>query len=293
MPASLLVAGKADGGLLLGVLRELNIEDVWVLHNDLGDRFMLDPVPDFVVGVLTDDENSPRSKNKTFTNGEVSLRLGLAAGRGVPALAIVPPTAKMRSPDPLIMVAACDVHVRQALADHLWAFTATLDFPPPSSAPPGPIERGLENADEYLAVLNQLEWGSRGFGGQFERLMGRVLMSAGAAVAETKGSLGDRVDLAFVPSGGSTDIILVELKAGHLSEATLSGAEEQLQRFVIERQAKYGIVLYHDTYGRSLPNRHSTPLIVRMSARELIQRLAGEPLPKVLDAAVVEAVGRM
>lgn len=291
MRVALLVAGEADAGLLRGVLRELNIDDVWVLHNDLGDRFILDPVPDFVVGVLTADDGSPQSRSTAFTNAEVSLRLGFAAGRGVPTLAIVPPTTEIRSPDPLITVVACDMHARQALVDHLWAFTATFDLP--SSSPPVPTERPLENADEYLAALEQLQWGGRGSVGKFERLISRVLMSAGAAVAETKGSLGNRVDFAFVPSGGSTDIILVEVKAGDLSEKKLSGAEEQLQRFVIERQAKYGIVLYHDIHGRSFPSRHSTPRIVRMSARELIQKLAGEPLHKVLDAAVVEAAGRM
>lgn len=294
MRVSLLVAGEVNKGPLLRVLHELNIDDVWVLHNDLGDRFMLDPAPDFVVGVLSDrDSDAKAVQNKTFTNGEVALRLGLAAGKGVPTLVIASPSTQMRSPDPLITVVRCPIK-RDALVGHLWAFTTSLSLSPSSDAT-APPERQLENADHYLSELDRLEWGSTYFGDQFERLISRLLLSAGAAVVETEsaGPLGDRVDIAFMPSGRSGDIILVELKAGNISEKQLAAAEEQLQRYVIGRQAKYGIVLYHDVSGRMLSSHHSTPLILRMPARELIQKLANDPLPKVLDDAVGEAAGRM
>ncbi|MFD4955253.1 hypothetical protein [Streptomyces sp. NPDC058451] len=279
---------------LLDVLRALNVEDAWVLHNDLGDRFMLEPVPDFVVGVLAGDDSDRWDKPKGFTDGEVTLRLGLAAGRGVPALIIAPPSIEMRTPDPLITVVACEVDSRQALADHIWAFTTTLDLSP-ANLFHEPTGRRLRNADEYLTALERIEWGGSNPGVQFERLMVRMLMEAGAAVvnSEPYGFMGEPVDIAFMPSGGSSDIVLVELKAGHLTEKRLSEAEKQLQALVIERHAKYGMVLYHDVEGRPLRSRHSTPLILRVPARELIHRLADDPLSKVLDTAVIEAVGRL
>ncbi|WP_369221535.1 hypothetical protein AB5J52_06775 [Streptomyces sp. R39] len=293
MRASIVIAGQTEVQHLTRVLRGLDVDDVWVLHNDLGDRYILDPVPDFVVGVLSDDDLSGGTSPKPFSNNDVALRVGLAAGRGVPALVIAPPPIQAASPDPLITVVACEVDAHQALTDHIWAFTTTLDLP--SNPAPELPERRLKNPDHYLSELDRLD----GRGGvtalQFERLVGQILMEAGAAVveAESQGQADQRVDIAFMPSGGSQDIVLVELKSGRLTEKRLRDAEEQLQSFVIERRAKYGMVVYHDVEGRPLSSRRTTPLIFRMSARELIQRLAAEPLPKVLNDAVVEAVGRM
>ncbi|MGW3242361.1 hypothetical protein [Streptomyces sp. NPDC001070] len=293
MRVSVLVAGETDVRPLLDILQGLDVEEAWVLHNDLGDRFMLDPVPDCVVGVLTLEDLSQSAKGKPFSNADVGLRMGLAAGRGVPTLVIAPAPIQATSPDPLITTVTCSLDATDALTDHVWAFTAMLDLPVKKRVPASQGER-LGDAAGYLAELDRLDWGSGSLGMKLERLVSRVLMATGAAVVEPEASsLGDRVDIAFLPSPDSPDIVLIELKTGHLQETQLEQAEEQLQKYVIDRQARYGLVLYHDLSGKPLKSRHPTPLIVRMSARQFIEKLASEPLPKVLDAAVVEAVGRI
>ncbi|WP_329437931.1 hypothetical protein [Streptomyces canus] len=294
MRTSILVAGLTKVRPLLDVLGELQIEENRILANDLGDRRMFEPTPDLVIGVLAENNDRARaSQYKAFTNEEVTLRLGLMAGRGVPALIIAPPSTQLHSPDPLITVARSPM-TREALVDHVWAFTTSVELSPSSAVAVSP-ERKLENPGHYLTELDSLERASGSSGTRFERLIGSMLLDAGAAVVENESlsQAGDRVDIAFMPSRRSADIILMELKTGHISEKWLTAAEEQLQRYVIERQAKYGMVLYHDVNGRMLPTRQSTPLIVRMSARELIEKLAADPLPKVLDDAVATAVERM
>ncbi|MFF7525966.1 hypothetical protein [Streptomyces pseudovenezuelae] len=295
MRTAVLVAGQATVRPLLNVLRELHIEDIELLVNDFSARVVPVSTPDLVIGVLADNSSSPRTKSESFTNEEVALRLGLMAGRGVPALIIAPPSSpQMHSPDHLITVARCPM-TREALVGHVWAFTTSVELSSPTVVTE-PQERHLENAGHYLTELDRLESESSAFAGRFERLVGQMLLSAGAAVVENESSRGlleGRVDIAFMPSARSSDIVLVELKAGLLSEKLLAAAERKLQRFVIHRQAKYGMVLYHDVNGRTLPSRESTPLIVRMSARELIEKLAADPLPKVLDDAVATAVERM
>lgn len=299
MHASIVVAGGTNVESLCDLLYEVGVNEAWVLNGDIGDRYIFDPAPDFLVGVLSNVDLTDMCSTKSFSNSDVLLRMGLAAGRGIPGFLIAPLSIHATSPDPIITVVQCNLDSHEALADHIWAFTAALDHHH-SGAHSQSMPRPLENIDEYLGGLERLNTGSGSLGIRFERLISRVLMKAGAAVSEggatTNADVGvrtdDGVDIAFMPPGGSTDIILVELKVGHLSDKILADSEKQLQKYVIERRAKFGVLLYHDVTGRDF-RRDSMPLILRIAAREFIKKLAQGTLPEVLDDALSRAVERM
>lgn len=134
----------------------------------------------------------------------------------------------------------------------------------------------LPHATEFDAttILNELRnVDNRGLSGslQVERLVASLLSQAGAELVENpeRGRPDSQIDLAFLPARGAAEVILVEVKAGRLTEELLNAAETQLQRYVLERQASLGLLLYHDFDERNLPSAHTTPMVIRMSVRQL------------------------
>jgi hypothetical protein len=61
------------------------------------------------------------------------------------------------------------------------------------------------------------------------------------------------------PSADSSSVILVEAKSGQLDERRLQDAEQQLQGYVIDRQAGLGLVICHDSLGRQFPSVDPCP----------------------------------
>lgn len=294
MRASVVAAGGPDLRVLFKALEDIGTRDWWVLRSAIGDRFMFDPVPDFVVGVL-----SPTQFERTdpapegLTNLDVMLRVGRAVERGLPTLIIAPPPLIINSPVQGATVAHCPLDVEDVLQNHLWAFMTTVSSTSQVHESLGEATR--IDPTPFLRAISSINESLSGYGAQVESLVGQVLQQAGAALVENqqRGTLGDRVDFAFVPSADSSGVVLVEAKAGRLSEKRLADAENQLQHYVLSRRAQLGIVVYHDTSDRLYPAPHATPMIVRFSLRELVEKLAVDSLPKVIAAAIADAVGRM
>jgi hypothetical protein len=130
---------------------------------------------------------------------------------------------------------------------------------------------------------------------QVERLPAAVLSRVGAEIVENPefDGPGRRVDLAVLPSRTSTEILLIEVKAGRLSEQRLSDAERQLQTCVIERHASLGLVFYHDFADNHWPSPRTIPLVIRMSARELIAGLVTNSLPQLINGVARDAARRL
>lgn len=292
MRASVATAGGVGLGVLFDVLGELGVSDIWVLGIPIGDRYLLDPFPDMVIGVLNPrPEESNEEPSKGLSNLDVMLRIGRAAERGVPAIVIVPPPLAVPSPAEGVVFAPCPVDHQSALSTHLWAFTTALGSP--KIRPSKESDREPPHLDSPR-ILNELERSANISGWRFEEMIRAILMQAGAASLVSKGNgADDGVDIVFAPSDDSPGVILVEAKNGHLDERRLRDAEQRLQRYVMERKAVLGLVIYRDSNGRQFPQRRTVPLIVRLSVEELVRRLATRSLTQVLSDATASAIDRI
>jgi hypothetical protein len=292
MRASVANAGGAGLSVLFDVLRELGVSDIWVLGNSIGDRYLFDPSPDMVIGVLNPrSEESNEEPSKGLSNLDVMLRIGRAAERGVPAIIIVPPPLAIPSPAEGVVFAPCPVDHQSALSTHLWAFTTA--FVSPKNRPSKELDREPPRVDS-ARILSELQQSASISGWRFEEIVSSILRQAGAASVENERYEPDRgVDIVFAPSDDSPGVILVETKYGRLAERRLRDAEQQLQGYVIDRKAGLGLVVYHDSLGRQFPQRRTVPLIVRLSVEELVRQLATRSLTQVLSDATSSAIDRI
>lgn len=292
MRASVANAGGAGLGVLFDVLRELGVSDIWVLGNSIGDRYLFDPSPDMVIGVLNPrPEERNEEPSKGLSNLDVMLRIGRAAERGVPAIIIVPPPLAIPSPAEGVVFAPCPVDHQSALSTHLWAFTTA--FGSPKNRPSKELVREPPRVDS-ARILSELQRSASISGWRFEEIVSSILRQAGAASVENERYEPDRgVDIVFAPSDDSPGVILVETKSGRLDERRLRDAEQQLQGYVIDRKANLGLVVYHDSRGRQFPQRRTVPLIVRLSVEELVRQLATRSLTQVLSDATSSAIDRI
>jgi hypothetical protein len=206
---------------------------------------------------------------------------------------IVPPPLPRPADLAGVVVAPCPLDDFDALRLHLWAFASTLSgrahmaapqtIAPPSGFDATAILDQLYNIDATHQSVAAL---------QVERLVMSLLSQVGAELVEGP-DRGREVDLAVLPSRDSGDIVLVEIKAGNLTESALARAEERLQSYVLTRHAALGLVLYHDFTGNHFPSTSTTPLIIRMSVRELVAGLATNNLPQLISGVVRDAIRRM
>ena len=291
MRASVATAGGAGLGVLFDVLGELGVSDIWVLGNPIGDRYLFDPSPDMVIGVLNPrPEERNEEPSKGLTNLDVMLRIGRAAERGVPAIVIVPPPLAIPSPAESVVFAPCPVDHHSALSTHLWAFTATFGSKNRPSKELGHEPPHVDSA----RILSELQRSASISGRRFEEIVTSILRQAGAASVENERYEPDRgIDIVFTPSDDSPGVILVQAKYGQLDERRLRDAEQKLQGYVIDRKAGLGLVLYHDSLGRQFPQRQTVPLIVRLSVEELVKQLATRSLTQVLSDATASAIDRI
>ena len=230
-----------------------------------------------------------------FFNLDVAIRAGRSAGQGYAVLLIVPPPLPRPADLKGVVVAQCPLDDHDVLRLHLWAFVSTL---PGREHLEITAPGGQQTAYDATSILNQLyriEGNDRLAPLQVEQLVTSLFSQVGAEFVENpqRDQPGSQVDLAVLPSRESTDILLVEVKAGRLTEERLTAAEEQLQDNVLTRHASLGLVLYHDFEGKQLPSRHTIPLIIRMSVRELVAGLATNAFPQLISGAVSDAIRRM
>jgi hypothetical protein len=194
-----------------------------------------------------------------------------------------------------VVVAPCPLDDFDTLRLHLWAFVSTM----PSHAALEASRRSTEPvAFDATAILNQLsaiKGDDSSASLQVERLIGTLLSQVGAELVENpEHDVPDgQVDLAVLPSRSSTEILLIEVKAGRLNEARLAEAERELQGYVMERHASLGLVLYHDFAGNHWPSPRTIPLVIRMSARELVAGLKTNSLPQLINGVARDAARRL
>jgi hypothetical protein len=179
----------------------------------------------------------------------------------------------------------------ESLRLHLWAFISTL--PARSQFPrPQPASQPTDfDATAILSRLDSISSQGRSAYLQTEQLVADLLRQVGAEVFENPDRSGHDhpVDLAFLPSRESGEVVVAELKVGHLDETRLSRAEEQLQAYVGARHASIGLVLYHDFQGRHFPSHRANPPVIRLSVRELIAGLVTNSLPQLISLVVDDA----
>ena len=301
MRALVLSAAGLNLQTLISTFGSVGIEDAWVISNNAGDAVVQDPAPDLVIAVLDPSEGqrvpgSPVGPGASqFGNIEVAIRAGKAAGQGLPVLLVVPAPLPRPADTPGVVVAPCPLDDFDTLRLHLWAFVSTM---PTRAALEASRARAEPVAFDATPILNQL-YAIKGDDSsaslQVEQLIAAVLSRVGAEFVENPehDGPGGRVDLAVLPSRSSTEILLVEVKAGRLSEERLSEAERQVQRYVIERHASLGLVLYHDFADNHWPSPKTIPLVIRMSARELIAGLVTNSLPQLINGVARDAARRM
>lgn len=297
-----------DLDVLASLLADMDVRDVWIIKNVVGDGVIFDPVPDVVIAALdASDASGSVSPQEGFNNFDVILRVGQAVARGIPSLLIVPPPLKPPTWIKGLSVALCSPGNRASLTDHIWALTAS---PSEEHAPRFPEENSTPiDAEVYLSRLQALEQVYRepfslspGAPGskyvrvyaQFESLISELLVSAGAALAEPpEGSHSDDyADFAFVPSSGSSVVVLAECKLVS-RKRRLSEDEAALHQKVTATHSQLGLLIYHPVDGMDpLPARRSTALVERISAKELIKRLGERSLQWVISDAVAQAAAR-
>lgn len=301
MRALVLSAAGLNLQTLVGTFHSVGIDDAWVISNNAGDSISQDPTPDLVIGVLDpsvaqgalDSPVSPGSSQ--FANIDVAIRVGMAAGQRRPVLLVVPPPLPRPADSPDVVVAPCPLDDFDTLRLHLWAFVSTMPSRTALEANQASPEPVAFDATAVLTQLYAINADDNSASLQVERLIAAVLSRAGVEFAENQERDGPdgRVDLAVLPSPTSTEILLIEVKAGRLNEERLSEAERQLQGYVIERHASLGLVLYHDFADNHWPGPRTIPLVIRMSARELIAGLVTNSLPQLINGVARDAARRL
>jgi hypothetical protein len=194
---------------------------------------------------------------------------------------------------------SCPLSDKEALKLHLWAFFAPIlaDSTHPKQVTRTAPVYVYPDTNYILSELRRLPHEQPGLAIRVEELTSNLLHQAGANVAaaqirQSDEGHADRVDFAITPSDDAQNVVLIEVKAGRLTEDRLAHAEQQLRSHVMDRKASLGMVLYHDSTGRVFPPRHTVPRVIRLSVEELAERLASRSLTKVMSDAVAETISR-
>ena len=301
MRALILTAGGLNLQTLINAAGNVGIESAWVIANNAGDSIVREPpLPDFVIAVFNPAQDASPALSSgpvgpgtsPLDNLDVALRAGRAAGQGFPVLLIMPPP--LPRPADLLgtVVAPCPLDNFDVLRLHLWAFVSTL----PGRAH---IEAGEEvqqpttfDATSVIDQLSTIDPADNLAPRQVEQLVASLLSQVGAETVENP-ERGGRVDFAVLPARTSSDVLLVEVIVGRLTEKRLARAELQLQLYVADRHTSLGLVLYHDFEGKHWPTRQSVPGVIRMSVRELIAGLATNTLPQLIGMVARDAARRL
>ena len=286
--------------MLFDVFEDLGVDEGWVITSNAGESLIGESIPDFVTAVFNPHVDVTNSESSggwatPFTNVDVAIRAGRAVGQGYPVFLVVPPPLQEPTDLAGVVVAPCPLDDFDTLRLHLWASVSTLPgrlSPPAQASLSTPMDF---NATSVLDRLAEIDGSQPGAGLRVEQLVTSLLSQVGAVLVASHGRevFANPINLAFLPSRDTSDVVLVELKVGHLTEPRLAEAEQQVQQLVLERRASLGLLLYHDVGGRNLPSKHVTPLVIRLSVRQLVAGLATDSLTQLLSRVVQEAIRRM
>lgn len=301
MRALILTAGGLNLETLINAAGNVGVDSAWVITSNAGDSIVHEPpLPDFVIAVLNPRQDaSPTLKadqfgpgTSPFDNLDIALRAGRAAGQGFPVLLIVPPP--LPRPADLLgaVVAPCPLDDFGVLRLHLWAFVSTLPGRAHLEAGEPVHQPTTFDATSVLDQLSRINPADRLAPRQVEQLVVSLLSQVGAETVENP-ERGERIDFAVLPTRTSSNVLLVEVAVGRLTDERLARAELQLQAYVANRHTSLGLVLYHDFEGKHWPSRQNLPDVIRMSVRELIAGLATNTLPQLIGMVTRDAARRL
>jgi hypothetical protein len=137
------------------------------------------------------------------------------------------------------------------------------------------------NLEKRLEIIRE-----QGTGRAFLQLVKDLFESQGFVVDASDSMIDTGVDMSiWVDSLDSSfgNPILVELKMGNLSEPALERAEEQMRSYLHKTNARSGLLIYFDRRGRRFhQSKLQTPLVLRLSISDLIEKSAERPVDRVL-----------
>jgi hypothetical protein len=264
---------------------EIGVTEVWVMSNAIGDRYLFDPVPQMVVGVLNPAEGSGESLREALTNFDVAIRLGRAVERRVPVLLIVPPPLPVPAQSTGMTIAPCPADHEASLRLHVWAFKGQLTDKDAVDS----VGRKIETMN-FDSILDEITGSSSRGALEFEQLVASVLQQAGAVTVSSEDpSADDGVDMALVTPDEPSTVILAQVKYGRLTREQIQRAERRLEENVRLRNAGLGLLIYQDQGGREFPATHPSPLVARLPFEEFVRSLSSSSLNKVISDAFAQA----
>jgi hypothetical protein len=294
LPESMLLLVRAAvvraGGVvlesLINALGRVGTQDVFVLANAIGDSNLFDPIPDFVVGVLS--PLAGEFQGQGLTNLDVMLRIGRSVERELPTLLIVPPPLPALAPTAGLAFAYCPISGDAALYFHLSALVATAS----SESERVPEQRPKPATSDPARIAEYLSSGPELSPTAFEVLLRDLFLSTGAERVLSKQTADDTgVDLVVTPDEAPNSVVFIQAKAGRVSDQSLSSLEGKLQSIVLRNRASLGLLVYYDREGTEFAPRSSTPLVVSFSLKNLAQMLATQSLAQVLNNAAAGEPG--
>ena len=290
MRATVISASGVVLKTLIDALGRAGTQDVFVMANAIGDSFIFEPFPDFVVGVLSPVAGDAQ---QGLTNLDVMLRIGRSAEQKIPTLLIVPPPFPHLSPMAGVAFAYCPTDNEAALTFHVSAIVATAAArreEAPQEAPVPPAKSGLTEIIEYLATSPGLS------PAEFERIVIGILEGdlGSRAIASRRANVdGIGVDVVVSPTDAPDSIILIQAKMQYVSLHPLARSEIELQNYVMRSQASLGLLIFYDPGGHELSARSSplTPRVVSVSLKNLAEELLNRNLLQILTKATAETAG--
>lgn len=150
--------------------------------------------------------------------------------------------------------------------------------------------------DERLESLHSLQGSERAMA--LENLVADLFKQASAVVTQERYYRDTGADMAIWLDGIESSVgnpVLVEVKAGRLSEQRLQQAELRLQHYLVQTNARAGLLIYLDQRGqRFSPSPPMWPLVVRIDVRDLADVVSkGELVATLIAERNRAAHGRM
>ncbi len=275
---------------LIDVLQRAGARKISVFANAIGDSFVFDPRPDFVVGVLSPTARDPQ---QGLTNLDVMLRIGRSVEQHIPTLLIVPPPLLAVSPMPGVAIAYCPTDHEEALTLHVSAIVAT------STPQDGEVHEQAQTptksgvADRIEQLTNRPNLSAV----EFETLLIEILTSdpGSRAAVVSKVMAADKMGVDFVvsPTEAPSSVVLVQAKMGHQTPQSILRSEEELRTYVTNSKASLGLLVVYDPEAPEIPIHTApiAPFVISVSLKNLAERLLTQNLLRVLVNATAEAVG--
>lgn len=289
-----LLIGPSEGalGVLPEVLRDAGLEPTSSVELGVGIALATAELNYFNAAVVV----IPAKPSKRGL--EVLLfETGVAAGRNLPLLIVVPPAQTVPTALANIQVIKTELTNHESLSLHVRLFAQSLGDLPPSSIEASasqisvPLRREL--ADEFearLALLSDSTESNRGIA--IQQFVVELLSSAGANIESEQVRDNRIIDAAaFIPGEEERlGLLVIEVK-DRLDRANHSSAERQLQSYVLSAGAGLGLLLYISS--KSKTSTSTTPLVLSMSIKQLLSELREQSIGNVLMHARNVAVHRM